>query len=303
MVSIDLPVSHAQPVRSLQGRGGRAPADRPAFRYEQVMDLVEAMITERGLGPGDRLPPSHELAHLAGVSLISVRRALDELEQTGRVVRHQGVGTLVASPRIVSEPGRSGGLLATLTDGEGPAAVTTRLLSIARGMPSPTIARTLGVGAGEPVWEIKRLRLIQARPAILERAVLPLALVPELDDRTLRAGGSLYGFLAERYGLRDDYEEQYLHVGPVSMAEGRLLALSARSQVVRLRGVTFAPDGAPFDCFEQVYPAGEFVFYISGQLRRHVLAAADVMDWEVAPVAQAPGAQRGEGAGDVGSGS
>lgn len=269
-------------------------ADRPAFRYEQVMELVEALISERGLGPGDRLPPSHELARLAGVSLISVRRALEELERTGRVVRHQGVGTLVASPRIVSEPGRAGGLLDTLTDGEGPTAVTTRLISIARGVPSPTIARALGVEPGEPVWQIRRLRLIQARPTILERAVLPIALVPELDDATLRAGGSLYGFLAERYELRDDYEEQYLHVGPATADERQLLALPARQQVVRLRGVTFAADGTPFDCFEQVYPAAEFVFYISGQLRRHVLAAADVMDWEVAPVAQAPAARAGK---------
>ena len=63
------------------------------------MALVEALIDERGLAPGDLLPPGREIAALAGVSLISVRRALDELERAGRIVRHQGVGTFVSEPR------------------------------------------------------------------------------------------------------------------------------------------------------------------------------------------------------------
>jgi DNA-binding GntR family transcriptional regulator len=44
------------------------------------------------------------------VSLITVRRALDELERTGRVRRHQGLGTFLARPRIVTEPARTGSL-------------------------------------------------------------------------------------------------------------------------------------------------------------------------------------------------
>ena len=94
--------------------GARQAAPVGKLRDVQVIDLIDGIIAERGLGPGDLLPTQKDLAELAGVSLITVRRALDELERSGRVSGHQGVGTFVARPRIVSEPTRSGGLLATL---------------------------------------------------------------------------------------------------------------------------------------------------------------------------------------------
>ena len=71
---------------------------RAALLYERVVDLVEQLIADRGLRPGDMLPTYTELAEQAGVSLITVRRALDELERAGRVRRHQGLRALHRNP-------------------------------------------------------------------------------------------------------------------------------------------------------------------------------------------------------------
>src|SRR5258708_37184100 len=93
--------------------GGRAPtrpgtagSDDAGLLYERVVALVEQLIADRGMAPGDRLPTYAELAELAVVGMITVRRALDELERAGRVRRHQGLDAFVARPRIVSEPAR-----------------------------------------------------------------------------------------------------------------------------------------------------------------------------------------------------
>jgi hypothetical protein len=67
--------------------------------------------------------------------------------------------------------------------------------------------------------------------------------------------------------------------------ERRLLELDKGAQVVRLRGVSFEPHGRSFDCFQQVYPASEVVFSISGQTARHVFRGTDLRDWSVTPVA------------------
>lgn len=256
---------------------------RPQLRYERTIELVEGLIAERGLGPGDLLPPGHEIARLAGVSLISVRRALDELERSGRVVRHQGVGTFVGQPRIVAEPSRLGDLLATLGGGSPGETLTTTLLSLGRGQPDPAVRRALDLAAGEPVWHIVRLRRIGARARVLERTALPVRQVPELDGERLRAGDSLYGFLRDRYGLVASHEEQYLHVGTPTGDERRLLELHGHQPVVRLRGASVTAEGIPFDCFEQVYPASDFVFYISGASHGELLAASDSMAWGVSP--------------------
>jgi DNA-binding GntR family transcriptional regulator len=257
---------------------------RPQLRYERTISLVEDLIAERELQPGDLLPPGHEIARLAGVSLISVRRALDELERSGRVVRHQGVGTFVGQPRIVAEPSRVGDLLATLGRGPEGEALTTKLLSLDRGRPDPAVQLALDLPDGDLVWHIVRLRQIGGRARVLERSALPVRHVPDIDEAALRAGGSLYGFLADRFGITASHEEQYLHVGTPTADERRLLELHGHQPVVRLRGASVTADGVPFDCFEQVYPASDFVFYISGATHGELLAASESMAWGVSPV-------------------
>ncbi len=266
------------------------PADAKRPRYRDVMTMVEGLIAERQLGPGDLLPSRAELATQAGVSLITVRRALAELEHEGKVHSHQGLGTFVARPRLLSAPTRAGGLLGTLAEEHGAHEITTRILGIERCAPSPAIAHALQLGADDHVWTVRRLRVVDGRPMIAERAVIPVGLAPGLDGRSAEIADSLYRLLARRYGLDDDYEEQFLEVVTPSAAERRLLELGRGDQVVRLRGVSFDRHGRPFDCFEQAYPAEEVVFSISGQTARHVFRGSDLRDWSVTPVAAGSGA-------------
>ena len=247
---------------------------RKRLRYEEMIEFVERLVAEGNLAPGDMLPTQAELAAAAGVSLITVRRALEELERAGRVRRHQGVGTFLARPRIISEPGRSGGLLDTLRRAydasdavparQGEPRVGNRLLSLGQGLPSVSLRAALQLTDEAPVWEIRRQRLVNGEPKVYETAAIPVALAPGLDRYTAELNGSLYELLAERYGLEDQAEEQYLEVAGADDDERRLLRLPSKSQVVRLRGLSTDQNGTPFDCFTQVYPALEFGFYISG---------------------------------------
>lgn len=259
-------------------------SSRPQLRYERTIQLVEALISRRNLAPGDLLPPLHEIARLADVSLISVRRALDELERSGRIVRHQGVGTFVSEPRIVASPSRLGDMLATLDGVSDTGPVETTVLSLGRGIPEPAVGRALDLGDRDLVWHLVRLRRIAGRPRVLERTALPVSLVPEVDEALLARGGSLYGFLGERYGLAAAREEQYLHVASPSDEERRLLGLKGHQPVVRLRGLSVTDAGVAFDCFEQVFPASDFVFYISGSSAGELRAAGEGMPWGVRPV-------------------
>lgn len=276
-----------------QGEAGgqlKRPGSRPGVRgrprasllYERVVDLVEQIIADQELGPGDMLPSYTDLAGRAGVSLITVRRALDELERAGRVRRHQGLGTFVARPRIVAEPTRTGSLLATLAAGDQPAAkLQTRVLGLERGEPSADLRQALRIPGDSQAWRLRRLRLLDGQPAVLESSVIPVALAPELDAIVGRLDGSLYDLLAAEYGLVDSYEEQYLEVLGPTQEEARLLELPSRAQVVRIRGLSADETGLPFDCFEQLYPAHQFVFAFSGSATRQLLPAPGNRDWEV----------------------
>lgn len=252
--------------------------------YEQVVEYVEKLVSERGLVPGDLLPTYAELAEQVGVSLITVRRALDELERAGRVRRHQGLGTFLARPRILTEPARAGSLLGTLAEGEQshPGEILdTRILDIRRGLPSVDIARALQIRSDSQVWQLRRQRLIDGRPAVVETSVIPTSLAPELDRLVRLQGGSLYDLLGREYGLVDEFEEQYLEVIMPTQEERRLLSIPSRTQVVRIRGLSMDKSGTPFDCFEQLYPATEFAFAISGSTSRHLFPTPGFQDWDV----------------------
>jgi hypothetical protein len=93
--------------------------------------------------------------------------------------------------------------------------------------------------------------------------------------------GSLYDLLASECGLDDAYEEQYLEVTLPTAAQRRLLGIPARAQVVRIRGRSMDTAGTVFDCFEQLYPAAEFAFAISGSTTRQLFAAPGLTDWDV----------------------
>jgi len=271
------------------------------LRYQRVIDLVERLIVERNLRPGDLLPSRNELAAMAGVSMITVRRALDELERDGRVAAHQGVGTFVAGSRIVSEPARVGGLLATLEQEGKLLQVRTELLDIVESLPNAHVARVLHIQPEDHVWQVVRLRLIEGKPMILEEALIPVALAPGLGERREELLGSLYEFLGRAYGLVDDYEEQFLEVTLPSQYARRYLRVGAKEHVVRVRGVSFSPQAVPFDCFQQVYPAGGFVFCVSGQTDRHLVRAADLSDWGATPLGRRVSLKQGEGGSSMGN--
>lgn len=65
---------------------------------DRVSVNLERMILDGKLVPGERLPAERELAEHLGVSRVSVRQALRELETRGLIDRRPGRGTIVLAP-------------------------------------------------------------------------------------------------------------------------------------------------------------------------------------------------------------
>lgn len=254
------------------------------LRYRQVYHYILELIQKEALEPGDKLPSSTELVRLTGVSMISVRRGLAELEQEGRIVRHQGVGTFVGRGKIVTDPTKSGGFLSSLSRNRMARPIRTELLSLTVGAVSANIARVLSLKVGEPAWEVRRLRHLGPAATIFDRAILPLSQVPALDERYLRDGNSLYDYLTREHSLVEESTEQTIEVDDASPEEAAALLLPAAEKVVRVRGITFSTSGAAFDCYEQVYRASAFVFYHASAGRHQYLQADSVGTWLIEPL-------------------
>ncbi|QQZ60761.1 GntR family transcriptional regulator [Paenibacillus sonchi] len=64
--------------------------------YEQLKEKLKNEIAEGRLKPGEKLLPEVELAQKYEVSVITVRRATNELRNEGLLEKRQGKGTFVA---------------------------------------------------------------------------------------------------------------------------------------------------------------------------------------------------------------
>lgn len=62
---------------------------------DQTLSKLRQLILDGSAGADGRMPPERALAEELGVGRRSLRRALDILEQEGRITRHQGRGTFV----------------------------------------------------------------------------------------------------------------------------------------------------------------------------------------------------------------
>ncbi|MBN1900314.1 GntR family transcriptional regulator, partial [Candidatus Sumerlaeota bacterium] len=63
--------------------------------YMKVRNYVLKLITDKALSEGDKIPSESELVKLCGVSTITVKRALLELQNEGLIYSKKGIGSFV----------------------------------------------------------------------------------------------------------------------------------------------------------------------------------------------------------------
>jgi DNA-binding transcriptional regulator YhcF (GntR family) len=141
--------------------------------YAQIEDWLAGQIAVGALAPGDRLPTEQDLAGWFGVSRMTLRHALAELAQRGLVTRTVGRhgGTVVAAPKLeqdlttlagFSEQLRRHGMVAG-----------ARVLSAGLLPAGPAARSALRLADGDEVYEVRRIRLADGRPIVLERSLFP----------------------------------------------------------------------------------------------------------------------------------
>ena len=77
----------------------RIAENSPESRWRQIYSAISDLILSGKLKPGDELPSIRQIAADTTVSLITVKRAYQQLEAEGYILSRQGRGTFVADLR------------------------------------------------------------------------------------------------------------------------------------------------------------------------------------------------------------
>ncbi|MDO5641202.1 MAG: GntR family transcriptional regulator [Paracoccus sp. (in: a-proteobacteria)] len=160
--------------------------------YLQISELLAREIAAGLLADGARLPPEREMAATLGASVGTLRKALAELTRMGLLERRQGSGNYVRT-RHDSQNVYAFFRIELLAGGGLPRA---RLISIDR-MRKP--ADLPEFGASDHAFRIRRLRLLNDTPCVLEEIWLDGSYAKAIQPRDLSE--SLYLFYRKSLNL------------------------------------------------------------------------------------------------------
>jgi GntR family transcriptional regulator len=230
--------------------------ERLQLRYQRVQDALAEEIARDGRAPGSRLPPERALAEHFGVSRVTLRRALAELEREGIVARHPG-GWEVAAPAIGEPPNA----LMSFSEMAASRGLTPGARVLDRRVRPATIdeADALGLAPGAELFELERLRSMDGVPILIDRTRIPLSLAPGLDEVDLDQR-SLYDVLEERYGMRPARARFTVESIAADERQAALLGLEPRGPLLRCQQQTEDEAGRRSELCEMVYRGDRYRF-------------------------------------------
>ena len=231
----------------MDGKLGRVP------RYHRIAEELRERIRGGDLTPGARLDNQRKLARSFGVTLMTLRQALELLERDHLITRRHGLGTFVAAPTVdydILQLRRFAGDLSA--KGEH---VATRLLGMRFGPADRRVAEALRLPDKARVLGLERLRLVDGHPMSLQRSFLP----PPIGDEVVRADLALtplHQVLEFKLGVVITHARETVSAVRLGRREARDLGCRAGEPAFESERVSCDAGGAPI-VFDRVFIPGD----------------------------------------------
>lgn len=222
-------------------------------RYHRIAESLRDRIREGHLTPGTRLDNQRVLARSFGVTLMTLRQALELLERENLIARRHGLGTFVAAPSIdydILQLRRFAGDLSA--QGEH---VTTRMLGSRLAPADRRVTDALALRPRGRVVVIERLRLVDGHPMSLQRSFLAPALGEPVMEADL-AVTPLIQVLEFKLGVTIERARETVSAVRLGRREARELGCLAGVPAFESERVSYDAAGAPV-VFDRVYIPGD----------------------------------------------
>src|SRR5918999_3593884 len=192
------------------------PAAHAAPKYYELRQWLRQHID--GLPPGSPVQPERALSEQFNISRTTVRQALHDLAVEGRIVRMQGRGTFVATPKITQRLQLTSYTEDMRTQGLRPG---SQLIDVTVTEAEPDVADSLNLPEGAPVTRVERVRSSNGEPMAVETVYLDHDRFPGIQQ--LSEVPSLYALLEERFGVVPVDGEETIETVLAPPAASRLL--------------------------------------------------------------------------------
>lgn len=206
---------------------------------------LERLIVSRKLQAGDKLPPEVEISAALGVSRMTLRQALANLESKGLLERQRGRygGNFVAQPRfdftLSGWPGFTEQMRrAHVEAGAHVVRATTRA-------PTPNVRTALRLKRGEQVHELIRVRSANGEPITLEETYFPASVFEGMLGFDLT--DSLYRVMKWEYGRAPHSAEELIEPVKATRQQAELLGIEPDDSLLLVTRTSYSIDGLPVE--------------------------------------------------------
>jgi GntR family transcriptional regulator len=228
-------------------------------KARQVYLVLRDRIVSGATGFGTRFPNENELAQSHGVSRVTVRRALAELERERLIERRRSAGTrVIYRPSPAAITGDISGVLANIA--EMGRRTTVTLLSFeyvpAEGAP----ADALGVEIPELLQRAVRVRSIDGLPFSYLTTHVPERIGATYSRQELASRPLLE--LLDRSGVKVDRATQHISAGLATPAVAAALGVKIGSPLIELVRVVYDARGCGVEHLHALYRPDRYSFEI-----------------------------------------
>lgn len=230
-----------QPLFTIISSG--APADGPLYRSTK-MKLTDAMASGE-FPPGSALPAERLLAERFGISIGTLRKAVDELVSEGSLVRQQGRGTFVAShdrSRLLYR------FFHIARHDQPKVFPEVEFVAFARAEASAEEAKRLELVERDPVFRIRNRLLLDGRPVIIDDLSISAQRFPRMTENRIRERSStIYRLYQEAYAITVIRASERVRAVPAPADVAELLQLGTGSPLLEVRRVAMTYHDEPVE--------------------------------------------------------
>lgn len=159
-------------------------------KYQQVFEQIVSNIEEGAYAIENKLPAEKFLAEEFDVSINTLRKALSLLIENGYIISRHGSGHYLSTHKNFNSL-----KLKSLGVRYGERNISSKVIKFELVQASQDQAEKLNVEAGEAIFHINRLRLVDGKPIHLEDTIVPVKLFPTLNEQVFH--DSFYSYIDE----------------------------------------------------------------------------------------------------------
>lgn len=224
--------------------------------HTQIREIIRRRVLEGSYPPHSQMPSEAQMMEAFGVSRITIRQALGDLQKEGLIFKVAGKGSFVAKPKAFQNLSRLQGF----GEAMGPSGYETfsQVLSTRPVPASDVVAQRLRLKVGTAVMEIQRLRYLNREPISVDVSYFPLALGQRLSQEDL-ATRDIFLILENDYSLHLTHADVQIEAISANEALSRQLRIADAAPLLRIERLTYADD-QPID-FEFLYYRGDAFQY------------------------------------------